>query len=148
MAQAYLGIDYGSRRVGLSHADELGFAFPLPAAVSPDPEERFAQIAGEIRRLRITVLVLGYPLSVDGERTKRCDEVDVFAAELVRRFALPVEKVDEALTSQAADDLGGARRPRSSKERKDQARTGERDSRAAAVLLQDYLNSRGIGQAL
>ena len=144
MAQAYLGIDYGSRRVGLSHADELGFAFPLPAAVSPDPEERFAQIAGEIRRLRITVLVLGYPLSVDGERTKRCDEVDVFAAELTRRFNLPIEKVDEALTSQAADEMGG-RKARSANERKQQARSGERDSRAAAVLLQDFLNSRGIG---
>lgn len=147
MSQVFLGIDYGSKRVGLSHADELGFAFPLPAAISPEPEERFAQIGREISRLRVTRLVLGYPLSVEGERTKRCDEVDAFAAELEKRFGLPVEKVDEALTSQAADELGGGRKPRSSKERKDQARTGERDSRAAAVLLQDYLNSRGIGNA-
>ncbi|MEY3492374.1 MAG: Holliday junction resolvase, partial [Verrucomicrobiota bacterium] len=79
-----------------------------------------------------------------GERTKRCDEVDIFAAELTRRFALPIEKVDEALTSQAADELGG-RKARSANERKQQARTGERDSRAAAVLLQDFLNSRGLG---
>ena len=118
VAQVFLGIDYGSRRVGLSHADELGFAFPL--------------------------LVLGYPLSVEGDRTNRCDEVEVFAAELTRRFALPIEKVDEALTSQAADEFGG-RKARSANERKQQARTGERDSRAAAVLLQDFLNSRGLG---
>lgn len=144
VAKVFLGIDYGSRRVGLSHADELGFAFPLPAAVAEDSEIRFAQIGKEITRLKVTQLVLGYPLSVEGERTKRCDEVDVFAAELNRRFHLPIEKVDEALTSQAADDIGG-RKPRSAKERQDQARSGERDSRAAAVLLQDYLNSRGIG---
>ena len=71
-------------------------------------------------------------------------QVDVFAAELTRRFALPIEKVDEALTSQAADEFGG-RKARSANERKQQARTGERDSRAAAVLLQDFLNSRGLG---
>lgn len=147
MAQNFLGIDYGSRRVGLSHADDLGFAFPLPAAVADEAEARFTQIGQEISRLRITLLVLGYPLSVEGERTKRCDEVDAFAGELKRRFNLPIELVDEALTSQAADALGG-RKARSSHERKQQARTGERDSRAAAVLLQDFLNSRGIGQAL
>ena len=144
MAQVFLGIDDGSRRVGLSHADELGFAFPLPAAVAESAEDRFAQIGKEIARLRVTLLVLGYPLSVEGERTKRCDEVDAFAEELTRRFGLPVEKVDEALTSQAADELGG-RKARNAHERKQQARSGERDSRAAAVLLQDFLNSRGIG---
>ncbi len=144
MAQVFLGIDYGPRRVGLSHADELGFAFPLPAAVSEDAEERFRQIGEEIVRRKVTLIVLGYPLSVEGERTKRCDEVDRFADELIRRFQLPIEKVDEALTSQAADELGG-RKARSAQERKQQARTGERDSRAAAVLLQDFLNSRGIG---
>ncbi len=144
VAPVFLGIDYGSRRVGLSHADELGFAFALPAAVAESAEERFTQIGKEITRLKVTLLVLGYPLSVEGERTKRCDEVDVFAAELTRRFALPIEKVDEALTSQAADELGG-RKARSANERKQQARSGERDSRAAAVLLQDFLNSRGHG---
>lgn len=148
MSSVYLGIDYGAKRVGLSHADGLGFAFPLPAAVAPEAEERFAQIGREIARLRVTQLVLGYPLSVEGERTKRCDEVDTFAAELTRRFGLPIELVDEALSSQAADELGGCRKPRSAQERRDQARTGERDSRAAAVLLQDFLNSRGIGATL
>lgn len=147
MSSVYLGIDYGSKRVGLSHADDLGFAFPLPAATAASLEARFEQIGTEIRRLRVTQLVLGYPLSVEGARTQRCDEVDVFAAELTRRFALPIAQVDEALTSQAADELGG-RKPRSSQERKDTALTGIRDSRAAAVLLQDYLNSHGIGQAL
>ncbi len=148
MASVYLGIDYGAKRVGLSHADGFGFAFPLPAAVAPEPEERFAQIGREITRLRVTQLVLGYPLSVEGERTKRCDEVDAFAAELTRRFGLPIELFDEALSSQAADELGGRRKPRSAQERRDQARSGERDSRAAAVLLQDFLNSRGIGAVL
>lgn len=144
MATVYLGIDYGAKRVGLSHADDLGFAFPLPAAIAPEAEERFAQIGKEIARLCVSQLVLGYPLSVEGERTKRCDEVDAFAAELHRRFGLPIEKFDEALSSQAADDITGHRKPRSAKSAATKPGRGA-GLRAAAVLLQDFLNSRGIG---
>ena len=145
MSSVFLGIDYGAKRVGLSRGDELGFAFPLPAATSAEPSERFAQIGREISRLRVTKLVLGYPLSLEGEKTKRCLEVDAFATELKARFGLPIELVDEGLTSQAADALSAQRKPRSSKERQEQTKSGERDSRAAAVLLQDFLNSRGFG---
>ncbi|MFM9001701.1 MAG: Holliday junction resolvase RuvX [Opitutia bacterium] len=144
MGEVYLGIDYGSKRIGLSHADELGMAFPLPAATGADLESRLTQIAGDIARLKVSVLVLGYPLSLEGERTRRCEEVDAFAERLRARFGLPVELVDEGLTSQAADELGG-RKPRDARERRQAAASGERDSRAAAVLLQDFLNSRGIG---
>lgn len=145
VSSVFLGIDYGSKRVGLSHGDELGFAFPLAAATAPEAEERFSQIGREIARLKVTRIVLGYPLSLEGEKTKRCLEVDAFAAELTQRFGLPIELVDEGLTSQAADGLSDQRKPRSTKERQDQAKSGVRDSRAAAVLLQDFLNSRGFG---
>lgn len=145
VSSVFLGIDYGSKRVGLSHGDELGFAFPLAAATAPDAEERFSHIGREIARLKVTQLVLGYPLSLEGDKTKRCLEVDAFAAELTQRFGLPIELVDEGLTSQAADALSGQRKPRTSKERQDQTKSGERDSRAAAVMLQDFLNSRGFG---
>jgi len=146
VASVYLGIDYGSKRIGLSHGDDLGFAFPLPAATAEVPAQRFDQIAQEITRLRVTHLVLGYPLSLDGEKTKRCLEVDAFALELTQRFHLPIDLIDEGLTSQAADSLSAQKKPRSPKERQDQTKSGERDSRAAAVLLQDFFNSRGIGQ--
>ncbi len=141
----FLGIDYGTKRVGLSHGDELGFAFPLPAATAEDQEQRFQQIAQEIKRLKVTHLVLGYPLSLEGEKTKRCLEVDAFAEELKKRFQLPIELIDEGLTSQAADDLTSLKKPKSIQERQAQTKSGERDSRAATVLLQDFLNSRGWG---
>ncbi len=147
VASVYLGIDYGSKRIGLSHGDELGFAFPLPAATAEDPALRLDQIAQEITRLRVTHLILGYPLSLDGEKTKRCLEVDAFALELTKRFHLPIDLIDEGLTSQAADSLSSQKKPRTSKERQDQTKSGERDSRAAAILLQDFFNSRGIGQS-
>ncbi|MFM7398617.1 MAG: Holliday junction resolvase RuvX [Verrucomicrobiota bacterium] len=144
MGEVYLGIDYGSKRIGLSHADDLGMAFPMPAATEADPEARLNHIGSEIARLKVTRLVVGYPLSLEGERTKRCEEVDAFTALLSGRFGLPIELVDEGLTSQSADEHG-ARKPRDIQERRRQQAGGERDSRAAAILLQDFLNSRGIG---
>jgi putative Holliday junction resolvase len=147
VGNVYLGIDYGTKRIGLSYADDLGMAFPLPAAVDPDSSQRFEQIKREISRLRVTHLILGYPLSLEGEKTKKCYEVDEFAEELKKQFNLPIELIDEGLTSQAADSLSTNKKPKNSHERTQQRKSGERDSRAAAILLQDYLNSKGIGQS-
>lgn len=143
----YLGIDYGEKRIGLSHGDELGFAFALEPAVEPDAEARFARIGDEIRRRRVTELVVGYPLRLDGSRSRTTDATDAFIGELERRFALPVHRVDESLSSAAAAESLGERKPRSAEERRSQARSGRLDSRAAQVILQDFLNSRGYGQA-
>ena len=58
MGNVYLGIDYGSKRIGLSYADDLGMAFPLPAAVDEELAARFEHIHREITRLRVTHLIL------------------------------------------------------------------------------------------
>lgn len=142
---SFLGIDYGEKRVGLSHGDELGFAFALGAATEADAEARFAHIGEEIRRRRVTELVVGYPLRLDGSRSRTTDAADAFIAELERRFGLPVHRVDEGLSSAAAAESLGGRKPRSPRERREQARSGQLDSRAAQVILQDFLNSRGYG---
>ena len=147
VGNVYLGIDYGSKRIGLSYADDLGMAFPLPAAVDEELATRFEHIQREITRLRVTHLILGYPLSLEGEKTKKCYEVDDFAEELKKRFHLPIELIDEGLTSQAADSINHHKKPKNAHERTQQRKSGERDSRAAAILLQDYLNSKGIGQS-
>ena len=136
----YLGIDYGEKRIGLSHGDQLGFAFALGAATEPDAEGRFAHIGAEIARRRIDLLVVGYPLRMDGTRSKTTDAVDAFVAELERRFGLPVHLWDETLSSAAAEEALGRRKPRSPQERRAQARTGELDSKAAQLILQGFLD--------
>lgn len=142
MMPVYLGIDYGEKRVGLSHGDELGFAFALPAAIEPDEAARLARIADEIRRRRVTDLVVGYPLRLDGSRSRTTDAVDRFILVLRERFNLPVHPVDEGLSSVAAAEALGRRKPRSAQERRDQARDGTLDSRAAQVILQGFLDSQ------
>lgn len=132
----FLGIDYGTRRVGLAFGDELGVATPLPALTDADPGKRWNELAAVIRQRRITELVLGHPLNMDGSAGFKAKEVDVFAERLRTQFTLPVHLVDERLTSHLAEagmnqkDLRAIRA------------SGIVDSRSAAIILQDYLDQR------
>ena len=133
MANA-LGIDYGRRRMGLSFADELGIAFPLDAVPGVDEPGCFDALALVVQERQPSLFVLGYPLNMDGSAGPRALEVDEFAEELERRFALPVEKVDERLTTyQAESDANQSGRRRKNR--------GEVDSIAATLILRDYLDS-------
>lgn len=131
-----LGIDFGARRLGLSFGDELGVATPLPALTEADPEKRWAALAAVVGARRITDLVVGYPLNMDGTAGFKAREVDAFAERLRNGFRLPVHLVDERLTSyEAESSIPKARR------RLVRA-SGVIDSRAATLILQDFLNQR------
>ena len=135
-----LGIDYGAKRIGLAYGDEVGIALPLPAATAATPAARFEQLAQVIRQRRIDRLVVGYPYNMDGSIGFKAQEVDRFIEELVSRFALPVHRIDETLTShQVESDLKAA--GRSLKESRKRRQSGDVDSRAAALILQDYLDT-------
>jgi putative Holliday junction resolvase len=141
----FLGIDYGAKRWGLSHGDELGLATPLPAAIEPALEGRFAHLAREISARRITDLVVGYPYNMDGTVGPKAREVDAFIAELESRFRLPVHRVDERLTTHHVETQARAKAKRNARTpaaRRAARATGETDSRAAAVILQDFLDAR------
>lgn len=131
-----LGIDYGTRRLGLSFGDELGVAIPLPAAAEADETKRWTTIATVIKQRRITDLVVGYPLNMDGTPGFKAKEVDAFAARLRNEFKLPVHLVDERLTSYEAE----ATIPKA--RRRDVRASGIIDSRAATLILQDFLNQK------
>jgi putative Holliday junction resolvase len=142
----FLGIDYGEKRWGLSQGDELGLASPLPAAVAGTAEERFAAVEREVHTRKITALVVGYPYNMDGTAGFKAREVDAFITELERRFGLPVHRTDERLTSHQAETearaSGKGRRARTPAERRAERATGEIDSRAATLILQDYLDQQ------
>ncbi len=131
-----LGIDYGSRRIGLSYGDAIGVATPLPALVQAAPEQRWAALGTVIRQRRITDLVLGYPYNMDGTAGFKAKEVDGFAARLKAEFALPVHLVDERLTSYEAESTIGKA------QRRQVRASGIVDSRAATLILQDFLDQR------
>lgn len=131
-----IGVDYGERRIGLAYGDDLGVATPLPAAVESDPAKRWSRLLSVVRERRATDLVLGYPLNMDDSVGFKAKEVDAFAARLREATGLPVHYVDERLTSYEAESSvakGDRRAVRAS---------GLIDSRAATIILQDFLDQR------
>ncbi len=132
-----LGIDYGTRRIGLSYGDDLGVATPLPAIVAAAPEQRWTALAALVAQRRATDLVLGYPLNMDDTAGPKAKEAEALAGRLRAEFGLPVHLVDERLTSYEAESTiakGQRRAVRAS---------GLIDSRAATLILQDFLDQQG-----
>ena len=146
----YLGIDYGEKRIGLACGDaEVRLATPLDAAVEATETARLDHIEREATRRRVGALVVGYPLNMDGSIGFKAEEVDAFIARLQARLALPVHRIDERLSSQMADAAtaaaaalpGGRRKRKTPQQQLAERRRGDRDSRAAAIILQDYLDA-------
>jgi putative Holliday junction resolvase len=131
-----LGIDFGTRRIGLAFGDDLGVATPLPAIVFADEARRWTALGAVARERRVTDLVLGYPFNMDGSAGFKAKEVDVFAERLRTELGLPVHLVDERLTSYEAEAAIPPARRRSVRA------SGIVDSSAATIILQDFLNQR------
>lgn len=132
-----LALDFGERRLGVAVGElELGSAHPLQTLQAGSDRERMAQIARLVAEWAPVLLIVGLPSHLDGtehELTRRCRR---FAERLQRRFGLPVELVDERLTSQTArlalDEAGV--RGRRQKEMLDQV--------AAQHILQAWFEGR------
>lgn len=132
----FLGIDYGTRRIGLAAGDELGIATPIPALVEAEPAARRRALAAVVKTRRIQEIVLGLPLNMDGSSGFKAKETEAFAAELRAEFGLPVHLVDERLSSHLVESGMNQKQLREIRGK------GIIDSRAAAVILQDYLDQR------
>lgn len=134
----YLGLDWGEKRIGLAYADGVGVAVPLQAAIARSKEERLQHIASIIEVRKINEIVCGYPLNMDGSIGFKAREVDTFILEIEKRFELPVHRVDERLSSHSVEQT--------MKQQKKQydRKSGAIDSRAAALILQDFLEAQHL----
>lgn len=136
LGMRFLGIDYGTRRIGLSFGDELGVATPLPAITEADRERQWVALRTVATQRRITEIVIGHPVNMDETVGQKAKEVEAFAERLRTEFKLPVHLVDERLTSYEAESTIAKSK------RRDLRASGIIDSRAATIILQDYLNLR------
>lgn len=135
----YLGIDYGTKRIGLAWADELGIALPIGAVPGVDDQSYLDRIADLIEAKEVNELIVGYPIHMDGTVGVRAKEVDVFIATLEKSFAMPVHRVDERLTSLAAEESLGVQ---SNKRKK--KNLGKIDASAAGIILRDFIENRNV----
>lgn len=131
-----IGLDHGSRRIGVAVADtQLGMAFARPALVRRSLERDVRALADLAAEERAEVIVVGLPLHADGAEGQQAAAARRFGAELQSR-GLSVAYEDERLTTWAAGE-----QLRESGRTPDR-RSGERDSAAARLILQQYLDAR------
>lgn len=142
-----LGIDYGARRVGLALSDATGtLASPWRLVERPASEaETLGVLAHIVETLRgeddgLGAVVVGWPRRLDGSPTHQTAVVETFRHALEARTGLRVALQDERLSSHAADEWLAARGERDWRRRKQKL-----DVTAAAIILQDFLDSRPAG---
>ncbi|MEO5700643.1 MAG: Holliday junction resolvase RuvX [Casimicrobiaceae bacterium] len=132
---AVLGFDFGTRKIGVAVGNTItGVARALTTLRDPPGAARHVAICALIVDWAPIALIIGRPLHADGSPHAVTALADAFALELRRRFALPVEQVDERYTTQIAEI-----------ERKARGRhrgEADRDAYAAAIILQAWLDAR------
>ncbi len=132
-----LAVDPGTKRVGLALSDPTETIAQALETVPAEPEETLAVRLVEIARSREAKrIIVGLPLRLDGSHGPEAASARKLAAAIRHESGLPVELVDERLTSAAAERAllaGGVKR--------DQRRLGV-DRVAATMLLQSHLDHR------
>ena len=141
--QTVLAFDFGLKRIGIACGDTLTRQATARAAAAahggiPD----WQAIAREVRALTPAVLIVGAPYNADGSEGTLLARARRFATELERRFALPVQLVDERFSSLEAHQALKARRASGRRGRIERA---DIDSAAAAVILGRWFQGEGTG---
>ena len=125
-----LALDYGTARCGCAISDPSGtLVRPLAAVEPPDPEAIAELVAAE----GAEKVIVGLPTTLSGEEGEQAKLSREFAGELSELLEVPVETYDERLTTRMAE--------RSARE----GARADRDSLAAAHLLESYLAAREDG---
>jgi putative Holliday junction resolvase len=135
---AVLGIDLGSRRIGLAISDESErIALPAGIIESRGREADLAAIRSLVAERGVRRIVVGLPLRMSGRPGPEAEAARAFAATLARELGLPVDTLDERWSTVEAErilrETGQSRRKR---------RSGAADTLAATLLLRTFLERR------
>jgi putative holliday junction resolvase len=136
----FLGLDVGSKRIGVAVSDELGLtAQPVLTLLRRrNAREDVRSLARLARRFSVAAIVVGNPLHLSGEASQRSENTRAFAAELGEWTGLPIHLWDERLTTREAHQiLYQAGRPR-----QDHRRVV--DQVAATLILQSFLDRQNL----
>jgi putative holliday junction resolvase len=155
LRSSILAVDYGRARMGLALADsESRMAQPLSTLERINRNEDMRRLRELVHEHGVKQIVVGLPLRLDGTRGEMAEEVERFAQRMRKQIGVPVEMVDERLTSWEAErlleevqgrfmrdeKLHGARKPK-----KTQAKMTV-DAVAAAVILKEYMERQRQAQ--
>ena len=139
MKERWMGLDYGTKTVGVAVSDVLGITAQGVETVTRKSNKKLRQTLARIEELiqeyQVEKIVLGYPKNMNNSEGIRCEKTLEFKEMLERRSGLPVVLWDERLTTVAADRamMEASIRRENRKEYVDKI--------AAALILQGYLDS-------
>jgi putative holliday junction resolvase len=137
MRVAALGLDVGSKRIGVAGCDGLGLiATGITTIWRSSFQEDITQLNEIILDRQVEILVLGLPYTMDGNLGSQAKQVQKFARRVAAVIELPIEYVDERLTSYAAEEMMKAANISVSQNK------ATIDRIAAAVILQQWLDAR------
>jgi putative holliday junction resolvase len=133
-----MGLDVGSKTVGIALSDELGWTAQGLSTIKINEEENefgFDEIGKIIKENNVEKIVVGLPKNMNGTIGPRGEASQFYANELEKRFGIPVILWDERLTTMAAERVL-LEADVSRKKRKKVI-----DKMAASMILQGYLDS-------
>lgn len=135
-SERILSIDFGEKRIGIAISDPLKM-FAIPLVTINNTSKFWIELKKTINQYNIVLVVIGYPYKDDGSKSNITVKIEKFALELTNKLKLNYQFVDERYSSSIAWEhiLNGVP---SKKKRRDKSLI---DKNAAAVILQDYLNS-------
>lgn len=124
----YLGIDYGTKRIGLAISDESGeFAFPK-GIVSPD--KAIGEIVGICAAEGVHGIVIGKSIASNGVENDIVPVVERFKDKLAQAVSVPIHFQQESFSTMEAHRY--------------QTKAGSRDDSAAAIILQRFLDTKKV----
>lgn len=136
-----MGLDYGSRTVGVAISDELLITAQAKEIIRRKEENKLRQTLARIEELiqeyGVDKIILGLPVNMDESPSERSNLCLEFKDKLERRTGIPVEMLDERLTTVEADEIMDEVGIKGRKERKEYV-----DMIAAQIILQDYLDNK------
>ena len=141
-----LAIDYGKKRLGLALSDEFGVTSrPYATWTRINRRRDLARLRELVRKETIRGIVVGLPLHLDGTPSEMSEEAKSFAARVEKALGLPVEMMDERLSSWEAhetlsDVSAGRQSGHASSENSARKKQTPLDEIAAAIILRDYLD--------
>ncbi len=140
----FLGIDYGTKRIGVAISDE-NHTLAFPKEIILNDSRTFNKIRDLIKKEKVAEIVVGESVDFSGKLNVLSGRIGVFILALKERFKLPVHKQKEFLTSVEArryENLGGQARKSNAHTKLKQIKSGRVDASAAALILQRYLDRR------
>ncbi len=136
-SQRVLGIDYGTRRIGIALSDPLSIIARSITTI-PNDAEALTKLNQFVKEYEVRLIVVGMPYTLKGDKGEKAKEVESFVEKLRRAVTVDVVTLDERFTSTIARQtvrmMGSTRKQRRQK--------GKVDAMASALILQSFLDKR------